>query len=89
MFTVPNLNFTVKKRSLILTLSRGSVDVSGLGGIWVAPSHGGNVCCGHAKSALQTFFWGRSVLYAPKDQKDHPDYYQKPKPRFCAGIVLY
>lgn len=54
----------------MLTVSRSTVDFSGLGGIWDRPSHSGNVFCG--------FFGrnGRRVLWT-KDEKSHPDCYQQ------------
>ncbi len=62
----------------MLTVSRSTVDFSGLGGFWDGPSHSGNVCCGQMNQYFRYFFGrnGRRVLRT-KEEKDHPDCYQQ------------
>jgi len=61
-------NFTVQKRSLVLTLSGGDVTFSAVRGIWDRPSHSGNMYCGQINQYSRTFF-GENGHCVTKDEK--------------------
>ena len=46
-----------RKLSCKLTLSNGRVDFSGLGGIWIGPSHSRNMYCGHSNQCYSDLLW--------------------------------
>ncbi len=62
--------FNWPKGSPMLTVSRSAVDLSGLGGIWDGPSHGGNVYCGQMNQYFRYFLGGMdAVCSGPKKKR--------------------